>query len=170
MQINVLLGFFPSFQRKWSLYSSCFMLSGDLWICWSIWPSLTEDLRSPRALSYSGFEKIGSLVEKRWIPVLWREDFKRSTLTIQHQEFPQSNAVFTQGHRDTSTLGTDGATLCELSTRKKSYYWELDFAHDYFFPSLSFPTSMFPSKSWHKQVIPQNLSQLKIVWVLMQLR
>lgn len=69
-------GFFPSFQRKWSLYSSCFMLSGDLWICWSIWPRLTEELRSPRALSYNGFEKIGSLVEKRWTPVFCMSPLK----------------------------------------------------------------------------------------------
>lgn len=35
------------------------------------WASLTEELRSPRVLSLYSFEKIGSLVEKRWTPVLF---------------------------------------------------------------------------------------------------
>lgn len=60
-----------SFQRKWSLYAHVFCCSVTFESIGQFWANLTEELRSPKVISFYNLEKIGSLVKESWTPALF---------------------------------------------------------------------------------------------------
>lgn len=159
--------FFFQFPKEMRLIRSCFTLPGDLWICWSILSKNDKGTEVPKGIKFLQFGE-------NWQPG-WEEMDSCSPVPppnerlqdrhIHHSASQNSPGAAQSSHKATAIqaacLGTaaDGPTFFFIFPQKKlkSRSW---FCLWFLLPFTFLPPSKSPSKSWHKQDIPQKPFQL----------
>jgi len=158
--------FFIQFPKEMRFICSCFMLPGDLWICWSILGKSDRETEVSKGMKLLQFWE-NRQPKKRWTAVLFVPPPKDGLQDKHvHCAASQNNPGAAQSSHKATAIqpafpGTaaDGATFFNFpqKTKLKSGSW---FCLWFLLPFTLLPPSKPPSKSWHKQDIPQKPFQL----------